>query len=116
VILELGGNDALRGLDPASVRANLDAMIGKVQESGAKLLLIGMLAPSNWGEQYRRDFDRIYPELAKAHDVPLYPFLLEGVAFDPRLNQPDGLHPNERGVALIVDHIAPYVARLIGGS
>jgi acyl-CoA thioesterase-1 len=116
VILELGANDALRGLDPASVRANLDAMIGKVQASGAKLLLIGMLAPSNWGEQYRHDFDRIYPELAKAHDVPLYPFLLDGVALDPRLNQPDGLHPNERGVALIVDHIAPYVARLIGGS
>jgi acyl-CoA thioesterase-1 len=116
VILELGANDALRGLDPASVRTNLDAMIAKVQASGAKLLLIGMLAPSNWGEQYRRDFDRIYPELAKAHDVPLYPFLLEGVALDPRLNQPDGLHPNERGVALIVDHIAPYVARLIGGS
>jgi acyl-CoA thioesterase-1 len=115
VILELGANDALRGIDPAAVRANLEAMISRIQASGAKLLLTGMLAPSNWGEDYRRDFDRIYPELAQAHGVALYPFLLDGVAMDARLNQPDGLHPNERGVAVLVDHIAPLVARLIGG-
>ena len=115
VILELGANDALRGIDPATVRANLEAMINRIQASGAKLLLTGMLAPSNWGEDYRRDFDRIYPELAQAHGVALYPFLLDGVAMDARLNQPDGLHPNERGVAVLVDHIAPLVARLIGG-
>jgi acyl-CoA thioesterase I len=115
VILELGANDALRGIDPASVRANLEAMISRIQASGAKLLLTGMQAPPNWGEDYRREFDRIYPELAQAHGVALYPFLLDGVAMDARLNQPDGLHPNERGVAVLVDHIAPLVARLIGG-
>jgi len=116
VILEFGANDMLRGLDPATVRANLDAMIAKIQASGAKLLLTGMRASPNFGEEYQRDFDRIYPELAQAHDVPLYPFLLDGVALDPQFNQPDGLHPNERGVAVMVDNIAPYVARLIGGS
>jgi acyl-CoA thioesterase-1 len=116
VILEFGANDMLRGLDPATVRANLDAMITKIQASGAKLLLAGMLASPNFGEEYQRDFNRIYPELAQAHDVPLYPFLLDGVALDPQFNQPDGLHPNERGVAIMVDNIAPYIARLIGGS
>lgn len=116
VILELGANDALRGLNPAMVRANLDALITKIQASGAKVLLVGMLAPSNYGADYQREFDKVYPELAQAHGVALYPFLLDGVALDPQLNQPDGLHPNERGVAVIVDHIAPYVARLIGGS
>jgi acyl-CoA thioesterase-1 len=115
VILELGANDMLRGIDPPTVRANLEAMISRIQASGAKLLLTGMLAPPNWGEDYRREFDRIYPELAQAHGVALYPFLLDGVAMDARLNQPDGLHPNERGVAVLVDHIAPLVARLIGG-
>jgi len=116
VILELGANDALRGIDPGVVRANLDAMIGKIQASGAKLLLMGMRAPPNWGDDYQHDFDRLYPELAKAHAVTLYPFFLEGVAMDPKLNQPDGLHPNERGVAALVDRIAPVVARLIGGQ
>jgi acyl-CoA thioesterase I len=115
VILELGANDALRGIDPKIVRANLDAMIAKIAASGAKLLLAGMRAPPNWGEDYQRDFDAIYPELAHAHGVTLYPFFLEGVAMDPELNQPDGLHPNQRGVAALVDRIAPYVARLIAG-
>src|SRR5436305_346237 len=116
VILELGANDALRAIDPAAVRANLEKMIAKVQASGAKLLLAGMKAPSNWGEEYQRDFERIYPELAEAHGVPLYPFFLDGVAMDAQLNQQDGLHPNERGVAAMVDRIAPLVARLIGGK
>jgi acyl-CoA thioesterase-1 len=115
VILELGANDALRGIDPAIVRANLDAMIGRIQASGAKLLLMGMRAPPNWGVDYQQEFDRMYPELAQAHGVTLYPFFLEGVAMDPKLNQPDGIHPNERGVAALVERIAPYVARLIGG-
>jgi acyl-CoA thioesterase-1 len=116
VILELGANDALRGIEPATVRANLDAMIGKIQASGAKLLLMGMRAPPNWGKDYQEQFDRIYPELAHAHGVTLYPFFLEGVAMDPKLNQPDGLHPNEKGVAAVVDRIAPFVVRLIGGQ
>jgi acyl-CoA thioesterase-1 len=116
VILALGANDALRGIDPKIVRGNLDKMIDKITASGAKLLLLGMLAPANWGTQYEHDFDQIYPELAKAHGVPLYPFFLDGVAMNPALNQPDGLHPNEKGVAVLVDHIAPLVARLIGGK
>jgi acyl-CoA thioesterase-1 len=113
VIVALGGNDALLGIDPKTVRANLDAMIGKIQASGAKLILLGMLAPPNWGEAYQRDFDAIYPDLARAHNVPLYPFLLEGVVMNPALNQPDGLHPNEKGVAIMVDRVAPLVAKVV---
>jgi len=90
-------------------------MIGKVTASGAKLLLAGMRAPPNWGDAYQQRFDALYPELAKAHRVALYPFFLDGVAMEPSLNQPDGLHPNARGVALLVDRIAPYVAKLLGG-
>jgi acyl-CoA thioesterase-1 len=114
VILELGANDTLRGIEPKLVRANLDAMITKIQASGATVLLAGMHALANWGAEYQEEFERIYPELAQAHGVTLYPFFLEGVAMDPKLNQPDGLHPNERGVAAVVERIAPIVARLIG--
>ena len=116
VILALGANDALRGIDPKIVRENLDTMIGKIQATGAKLLLLGMVAPANWGADYQQAFNAIYPDLAKAHDVPLYPFILEGVAMDPALNQADGIHPNERGVAVMVDHIAPLVTKLLEGK
>jgi len=116
VILALGANDALRGIDPKIVRANLDKMIDKITASGAKILLLGMLAPANWGAQYEHEFDQIYPDLAKAHNVPLYPFFLDGVAMNPALNQADGMHPNERGVAVLVDRIAPLVAKLVGGK
>jgi acyl-CoA thioesterase I len=116
VILALGANDALRGIDPSTVRYNLDKMIRKIEAAGAKVLLLGMLAPPNWGEEYKRAFDRIYPELAEIHHLPLYPFFLEGVAMKPELNQPDGLHPNEKGIAVLVDRIAPVVADLIGGA
>jgi acyl-CoA thioesterase I len=116
VILALGSNDALRGIDPATVRDNLDKIIGKIEASGAKVLLLGMLAPPNWGEEYKGAFDAIFPELARRYHLPLYPFFLEGVAMKPELNQPDGLHPNERGVAVLVDRIAPVVAALVGGA
>jgi acyl-CoA thioesterase-1 len=116
VILALGANDALRGIDPKIVRANLNQMIDKIQASGAKILLLGMLAPANWGADYERAFDNIYPELAKAHGVPLYPFFLDGVAMDPALNQPDGLHPTAHGVAIMVERIAPLVAKMVGGK
>ncbi len=116
VILELGGNDLLRGIDPKVTRANLDAMIAKIEAAGAKVLLAGMRAPPNWGADYQQQFDRIYPELAASHRVALYPFFLEGVAMDPKLNQADGLHPNEQGVATLVDRIAPYVTKLIGAK
>jgi acyl-CoA thioesterase-1 len=91
-------------------------MIDRIKASGAKLLLVGMRASPNWGETYEKEFDRIYPELARAHEVALYPFFLEGVAMNPDLNQPDGLHPNARGVAVIVEHIAPRVEELLGGG
>jgi acyl-CoA thioesterase-1 len=114
VILALGANDALRGIDPATVRANLDKMMRKIEAAGAKLLLLGMRAPPNWGEPYRRAFDRIFPELAQAHQVLFYPFILEGVAMQPELNQADGLHPNARGVAVMVGRVGPVVARALG--
>jgi acyl-CoA thioesterase I len=116
VMLALGANDALRGIDPATVRDNLDKMIQRIERTGAKVLLLGMLAPPNWGEEYKTAFDRIFPELARVYDLPLYSFFLEGVAMEPELNQPDGLHPNERGVAVLVDRIAPVVARLVAGA
>lgn len=116
VILALGANDMLRGIDPQIVHANLDKMIDKIQASGAKILLLGMRSSPDWGPQYERDFDAIYPELAKAHGLALYPFFLEGVAMNPALNQPDGIHPNERGVATMVDHIAPLVAKMVGAT
>jgi acyl-CoA thioesterase-1 len=115
VILALGANDALRGIDPAAVRDNLDKIVQKIEAAGARLLLLGMLAPPNWGEAYEKAFDRIYPELAHAYRVPLYPFFLAGVAMKPELNQPDGLHPNARGVAILVDRIGPLVADLLAG-
>jgi acyl-CoA thioesterase-1 len=113
VILELGANDMLRGLPPVEARANLDAIVQRIRQSGAKLLLVGMLAARNMGEEYRQQFDAIYPDLAKQYDVPLYPFFLEGVAARPELNQSDGLHPTKEGVAVIVANILPAVTRLL---
>jgi len=113
VILALGANDALRGIDPATVRDNLDKIVQKIKSAGAKVLILGMLAPPNWGEAYDRAFDQIFPKLARANDAALYPFFLEGVAMKPDLNQPDGLHPNEHGVGVLVDRIGPVVAGLI---
>jgi acyl-CoA thioesterase-1 len=113
VILELGANDALRGLDPGRARANLDKMIAIIKESGAEVLLAGMISPRNLGEDYTQAFDAIYGELAKQHGVLLYPFFLDGVALDARLNLDDGMHPNGRGVAEIVKRILPTVEQLI---
>jgi acyl-CoA thioesterase I len=112
VILELGANDALRGVDPGITRSNLAAMITRIQGSGAKVLLTGILAPPNWGEEYQLAFNRIYPELARTYQVPLYPFFLQGVALDPQFIQADGLHPNERGATEVVNRIGPIVVRL----
>ncbi len=95
------------------MRNNLDTMLQKIKATGAKVLMLGMLAPPNWGEAYNRAFDKIFPELAHAYQAKLYPFFLEGVAMKPDLNQPDGLHPNERGVAVMVERIGPVVASLI---
>ncbi len=113
VLVELGANDALRGIDPKLASANLDKILTRFQASGAKVMLLGMLAPANWGREYQQEFAAIYPDLAKKHNVPLYPFFLDGVATDPTLNQPDGLHPNAKGAEIIADKIAPLVARLV---
>lgn len=113
VIVEFGANDALRGLDPARAKANLDRIIGTIKGGGAEVLLAGMLAPRNMGEDYARAFDAIYPELAAQHGVLLYPFFLDGIALNPALNLGDGIHPNAKGVAEIVTRIMPAVEQLV---
>jgi len=114
VILELGANDMLRGTDPAETRANLDAMLAKLKAAKARVLLAGMRAAPSLGADYALAFEAIYRDLAAKYDVPLYSFFLEGVAADPKLNQPDGLHPNEAGVAEIVRRILPHVLAAAG--
>jgi acyl-CoA thioesterase-1 len=109
VIVEFGANDMLRGLDPAITRRALDEIIAKLQARGASVLLAGMRSMSNLGEAYRGRFEAIYPELAKAHQVPLYPFFLEGIAEQAAFNLADGMHPNQTGVAKIVAGILPAV-------
>ncbi len=109
VMVQLGGNDALRGIDPATTYDNLDAILGQLGERGIPTLLTGMLAPPNMGGDYTRRFNAVFPRLAAQHDVVFYPFFLEGVAAQPTLNQPDGIHPNAAGVEEIVRRITPYV-------
>ena len=113
MILELGANDGLRGLDPAATYANLDALLAKLKDAGLPVLLTGMLAPPNLGREYGDAFNAVYPRLAEKHDVPLYPFFLDGVAAERALNQGDGIHPNAAGVAEIVARIKPHVVRLL---
>lgn len=113
-IVELGANDGLRGLDPALTERNLDDILGRLRKAGVKVLLTGMLAPPNYGPDYARAFADVFPRLAKRHDVAFYPFFLDGVARDPRLNQPDGLHPTREGVAEIVRRILPSVKAVLG--
>jgi acyl-CoA thioesterase-1 len=113
VILELGANDALRGVDPALTRKNLEAIIARLTERKIPVLLAGMYAPRNLGEDFAKRFDAIYPELAKQHGLVLYPFFLEGIAGDRALNQADGLHPTAEGVTVIVRTILPTVERFI---
>ena len=113
VILELGGNDGLRGLDPEETYKNLAAILARLQERNIPVLLAGMYAPPNLGLGYGREFKAVFPRLAERFGVPLYPFFLEGVAAEPALNQKDGLHPNGRGVEVIVERILPFVERLV---
>lgn len=113
VILELGANDALRGVGPEIARRNLAAMIARLQERGIAVLLAGMLSPPNMGEEYAKAFNAIYPELAAEHDVPLVPFFLEGVAAEPGLLLADGMHPNAEGVARMVERMLPHVLAII---
>lgn len=113
VLVGLGANDALRGLDPERAYANLDTILTRLQAKGIRTMLLGMLAPPNLGSDYGRRFAAIYERLAEKHKVPLYPFLLDGVAAQAKLNQPDGIHPNAEGVAAIVERLAPAVRQLI---
>lgn len=113
VIVELGANDALRGIDPVKTRATLDTILTRLNSRKLPVLLAGMVAPRNWGDSYKSDFELMYANLAKSHGVTLYPFFLEGVALDTALNQPDGLHPNARGVAVIVARMLTAAEELL---
>jgi acyl-CoA thioesterase-1 len=109
VILELGANDALRGIDPKVARTALTEILTRLQARKIAVLLCGMVAPPNYGADYSAQFNAIYPDLAKTFQVPLYPFFLEGVASEAKLNQADGLHPTSEGIDVIVKNILPTV-------
>jgi len=113
VVLELGANDALRGLLPEKAYANLAAMLTVMRDKNIPVLLIGMKAPPNMGEDYAREFDAVYSRLADAYDVVFYPFFLKGVAGQPSLNQDDGIHPTPEGVDVIVKNVLPSVEALL---
>lgn len=113
IIVELGANDALRGVSPDITRTNLDAILQKLQDRGQATLLAGMIAPPNMGVDYARNFNAIYADLAKEYGVPLYPFFLDGVAAEPNLNQDDAMHPNAEGIAIIVAKMLPMVTEAL---
>jgi len=114
VIVELGANDALRGIDPKITRQALSDILTRLKARKIAVLLCGMLAPPNYGSDYAARFNTIYPDLSKSFGVPLYPFFLEGVASDAKLNQADGLHPTGEGVDVIVKNILPTVQAFVG--
>jgi acyl-CoA thioesterase-1 len=114
VIVELGANDALRGTDPAVTRAALSDILTRLKARGIAVLMCGMVAPPNYGTDYADRFNAIYPDLAKSFGVPLYPFFLEGVAADAKLNQADGMHPTAEGVDIVVKNILPTLEAFLG--
>jgi acyl-CoA thioesterase I len=116
VILELGANDGLRALPPTELRGNLEQMVRLSQQTGAEVLLVGIRLPPNYGPRYTQEFERVFPELANQYHLPLVPFLLEKVALDPALMQPDGMHPNARGEAPVLDTVWPYLEPLLKKS
>lgn len=113
VIVELGANDALRGLDPAQTRSALDQIIVRLKARKIPVMLAGMRAPPNMGADFQQRFDSIFPDLAREHGLILYPFFLDGVASRRELNQNDGIHPTADGIKLIVERILPSVERFI---
>ena len=113
VLLELGANDALRGVDPKITKAALEKILDRLAKRHIPVLLAGMQSPRNMGADYVERFDAIYPALASTHQVIFYPFFLAGVATDPKLNQGDGMHPNAEGVDVIVQRMLPSVEQLI---
>ena len=113
VILALGANDGLRGQPPQTTRANLEAIVARLTAAGARVLLAGMRMPPNYGEAFTRQFEAVFPAVARRANVALVPFLLDGVAADPTLNQADGLHPNAAGHRVIADRLWPHLAPLL---
>lgn len=113
LVIELGGNDALRGLTPAQLRGNLEKMIGQATAAGARVVLLGIDVPPNYGPAYRERLRRIYAELAAAHDAGLVPFFLEGVALQPGLMQGDGLHPTAKAQPRLLDNVWPVLKPLL---
>ncbi|OLD40033.1 MAG: arylesterase [Candidatus Rokubacteria bacterium 13_1_40CM_2_68_8] len=114
VIVALGANDGLRGQSPHAMRANLEAIVRRLQAAGARVLLAGMRVPPNYGAEYTTQFQAVFPAVARSAKVALMPFLLDGVAADPRLNQPDGIHPTAAGHQVIADRLWPYLRPLLG--
>ncbi len=114
VILELGANDALRGIDPAITGANLAAIVDRLQQRQVKVLLAGMLAPPNLGADYQQQFNALFPALARRAKLPFYPFFLDGVATHPELQLSDGMHPTVAGVAVMVERMLPLVTSWLG--
>ena len=113
VIVELGANDALRGQDLAGVRQNLDAIVARFRSAGARVLVAGMRLPPNYGPRYGAEFQRLFDEVARRHRAALMPFLLDGVAGNPRLNQFDGIHPTAEGHRIVADRLWPYLRPLL---
>ena len=113
VIVQLGANDALRGIDPQETEKALDRILSQLKQRKLPVLFVGMLAPRNLGPDYGKKFDALFPRLAEKHGVLFYPFFLDGVAAEPALNQPDGLHPNSKGVDMIVSRILPVTEDLL---
>ncbi len=114
VILALGANDALRGIDPAITGKNLDEIIARLKARNIPVFLIGMFAPPNNGADYGKSFNAIFPDLAKKHGLPLYPFFLDGVMGQTKLQLPDGMHPTREGVAVMVERSMPSITAWIG--
>jgi acyl-CoA thioesterase-1 len=113
VIVALGANDGLRGQSPPATRANLEEIVTRLQAAGARVLLVGMRLPPNYGGEYTKEFEAVFPAVARGAKITLMPFLLDGVAGVPRLNQADGIHPTAAGQQVIADHIWPYVRPLL---
>jgi acyl-CoA thioesterase I len=114
LLLGIGANDMLQGMSPATAKANIEAIIVRAKARGIRVALLGMRAPTNWGAPYRTAFDAIYPTLARKHGLSLDPFVLEGVALNPALNQADGIHPTPVGADRIAARLVPFTARAFG--
>ena len=113
IILGLGANDMLRGINPNETGQNLEKIIKVIQDKSIKIILAGMVASTSYGLNYKKKFDKIFPNLSKKYDLPLIPFLLDGVAFNPKLNQSDGMHPTEKGTSIISDTVKKNIIQLL---